>query len=116
MVECLVVQQNKVQTTKTSCLLQPLDILGPCKEEVSMDFVTSIPKSKGNNDIMVVVDRLTKYEHFYALSHPFSASIVVSTFMDAIQNLHGDLKIIVSDRDLIFTGKFCTKLFLCLST
>jgi hypothetical protein len=36
--------------------------------------------------------------------------------MEIIQNIHGVPKIIVSDRDPIFTGKFWTKLFSCLGT
>ena len=55
---------------------------------------------------MVVVDRLTKYAHFCALSHPFKESIVATTFMDTIQKLHGNPRVIVSDRDPIFTGNF----------
>ena len=57
---------------------------------------------------MVVVDRLTKYAHFYDLSHPFSANTVVGEFMDTVQKLHSNPKIIVSDRDPIFTRKFWT--------
>jgi len=81
-----------------------------------MDFITGLPKSKGNIFIMVVVDRLTKYAHFCALSHPFKANIVYSAFIETIQNLHGNPKIIVSDNDLIFTRNFCTKLFSYLGT
>ena len=74
-----------------------------------MDFVIGLHKSKGKNVIMVVVDRFTKYAHFCALSHPFKASTVVATFMETIQKLHRNPKIIVSDRYLIFTGKFWTR-------
>jgi hypothetical protein len=49
-------------------LLQPLAIPSQCWEEVSMDFITGLPKSEGNTVIMVVVDRLTKYAHFFSLS------------------------------------------------
>jgi hypothetical protein len=45
-------------------LLKPLAIPNQCWEEVSMDFITSLPKSEGNTVIMVVVDRLKKYAHF----------------------------------------------------
>ena len=65
---------------------------------------------------MVVVDRLTKYAHFCALSHPFKASIVSNAFMETIQKLHGNPKIIVSDKDPTFTGNFWTELFSCLGT
>jgi len=116
LVECLVCQQNKVETIKTLGLLQPLSIPSQRWEEVSMDFITGLPKSEGKSVIMVVVDRLTKYAHFCALSHPFKASIVSSAFMETIQKLHGNPKIIVSDRDPIFTGNFWTGLFSCLGT
>ena len=74
MAEFLVFQQNKVETIKTPGLLQPLSIPNQCWEEVSMDFMTCLPKWEGNSVIMVVVDRLTKYAHFCALSHPFKAN------------------------------------------
>jgi hypothetical protein len=97
-----------VEKIKTPGLLQPLAIPSQRREEVSMDFITGLPKSKGKSVIMVIVDRLTKYAHFCALSHPFKASTVATTFMETVQKLHGSPKIIVSDRDPIFTGHFWT--------
>jgi hypothetical protein len=41
---------------------------------------------------------------------------VATTFMETIQKLHGSPKIIVSDRDPIFTGHFWIELFSCLGT
>jgi hypothetical protein len=114
--ECVVFQQNKGETIKTPGLLQPLAIPSQCWEEVSMDFITGLPKSEGKTVIMVVVDRLTKYAHFFSLSHPFKASTIATTFMEIVQKLHGVPKIIVSDRDPIFTGNFWTELFSCLGT
>jgi hypothetical protein len=40
--------------------------------------------------------------------HPFKASTFATAFMETIQNLHGSPKIIVSDRDPIFTRHFWT--------
>ena len=107
----MVFEQNKVETIKTLGLLQPLSIPIQHWEDISMDFIIGLPRSKRKSVIMVVVDRLTKYAHFCALSHPFKASTVATTFMDTIQKLHGNSRVIVSDRDTIFTGKFWTKLF-----
>jgi hypothetical protein len=73
-----------------------------------MDFITGLSKSEGKSVIMVIFDRLTKYAHFCALSHPFKASTVATTFMETVQKLHRIPKIIVSDRDPIFTGHFWT--------
>ena len=84
MEECFLCQQNKVETIKTLGLLQPLNIPCRCWEEVSMDFITGLPKLEGKNVIMVVVDRLTKCANFCALSHPFITSIVAATFMNIV--------------------------------
>jgi hypothetical protein len=105
-VECLVCQENKVKTIKTSGLLQPLSIPSQRWEEVSMDFIIGLSKSEGNSVIVVIVDRLTKYAHFCALSHPFKAIIVATAFMETVQKLHESPKIIVSDKYPIFTGHF----------
>ena len=81
-----------------------------------MDFITSLPKSKWKSVIMVVVARITKYAHFCALSHPFKVSIVATAFIEKIKKLHGNPKIIVSDRDPIFIGNFWKILFSWLGT
>ena len=81
-----------------------------------MDFITGLPKFEEKSVIMVVVDRLTNYAQFSALSHPFKAITVATTFMDRIQKLHRIPRVIVSDRDPMFTGNFWTKLFSCLGT
>ena len=109
MVECLVFQQNKVEIVKAPTILHPLAILSQKWEEVSIDYIIGLPKIEWTNIIMVVVDRLTKYAHFCSLSHSFKASVIVVVFMEIFQKLHGNSKIIVSDRDLIFTGNFWTK-------
>ena len=81
-----------------------------------MDFIIGLPKSEGKNAIGVVGDRIIKHAHFCALSHPFSISTIVVTFMDIVHKLHGNSKIIVSDRDPIFMGKIWIELFSCLGT
>ena len=55
---------------------------------------------------MVVVDRITKYAHFCALSNSFKSSTVATAFMETIQKLSVNPKIIVSDKDPIFTRNF----------
>jgi hypothetical protein len=114
--ECLVCQQNKVETIKTPGLLQPLSIPSQHWEEVSMDFITGLLKSEGKSVIMMIVNRLTKYAHFCARSHPFKDSTFATAIMEIVQKLHGSPKIIVSDRDPIFTGHFWKKIISCLGT
>jgi hypothetical protein len=54
-----------------------------------MDFIESLPKSDGQNTILVVVDRFTKYAHFISLKHPFTAPVVAKAMMDSVFKLHG---------------------------
>ena len=58
----------------------------------------------------MVVDRLTKYVHFIALSHPYSASKVTALFVQHVFKLYGMPNSIVSDKDLPFTSLFRSEL------
>lgn len=53
-------------------------------EDVTMDFIEGLPKSRGMDTILGVVDRLSKYAHFVSLKHPFSAKKVVTGFIKKI--------------------------------
>lgn len=67
--------------------------------------------SRGKDVIFVVVDRLTKYAHFLALSHPYVVEQVVEDFLDNIHKLHGMPNAIITDRDRIFTSGLFHKIF-----
>lgn len=67
-------QTCRSDTTTYPGLLQPLSILERAWVEVSMDFVKGLPPSKRKSSILVVVDKLTKYGHFMALAHPYTAA------------------------------------------
>jgi hypothetical protein len=76
-----------------------------------MDFVEGLPKVHGKSVILTVVDRFSKYAHFIALGHPYTAASVARAFFDNIVRLHGFPLSIVSDRDPVFTGSFWRDLF-----
>eukprot|EP00253_Pinus_taeda_P007755 PITA_07755 len=60
--ECDVCQRHKGKTVKSPGTLQPLPILASIWIEVSMDFITGLPKSGDKSVIMVVVDRISKLQ------------------------------------------------------
>lgn len=70
---CPVCQKNKSENVPYPGLLAPLPVPERAWTHISMDFVEGLPKSQGKNVILVVVDRFTKYSHFLALSHPYTA-------------------------------------------
>ncbi|KAL2237867.1 UNVERIFIED_CONTAM: Retrovirus-related Pol polyprotein from transposon 17.6 [Sesamum indicum] len=113
---CDVCQRSMAEHVPYPGLLQPLTIPSQAWASISMDFIEGLPKSEGKDCTFVVVDRLTKYAHFLALTHPFSAETVARIFMDHIYKLHGLPANIVSNRDKIFTGSFWKELFRLLGT
>lgn len=61
---CLECQQIKAEHQHLAGLLQPIAIPEWKWETITMDFITGLPKTKKNNDsIMVVVDKLSKATH-----------------------------------------------------
>nr|GFD01919.1 retrotransposable element Tf2 [Tanacetum cinerariifolium] len=88
-------------------LLQPLDIPVWKWDEISMDFVTGLPRTQRRHDaIWVVVDRLTKSAHFLPIRKDYSVSKLAETFQQEIIRLHGTPSAIVSDRDPRFASRF----------
>jgi len=99
---CAVCQRNKFDLAAPAGLLQPLPIPTAIWNDISMDFIEGLPKSRGKDTILVVVDKLSKYAHFLALLHPFPAAMVAQLYFEHIFKLHGLPNTIVSDRDKIF--------------
>jgi hypothetical protein len=87
--ECPICQRSKGEHFHYIGLLSPLPIPNLAWSFISMDFVEGLSKSGIKNVILVVVDILTKYAHFLALSHPFTAQTVARLFIDDIFKLHG---------------------------
>jgi len=80
-------------------------------EDISMDFIVSLPLARAYYVIMVVVDRLTKYSHFVCLKLDFDSRYVANNFVQNIMKLHGFPKSIVFERDKISISRFRQQLF-----
>ena len=66
--ECDTCERQKFETMDPLGIQQPLHIPTQKWYEASLDFITILPTSEGNDIIFVVVDRLTKYAHFISIS------------------------------------------------
>jgi hypothetical protein len=72
--QCAICQQVKHMNSHPAGPLKPLPIHEGIWMDLSMDFIEGLPESQGFSVILVVVDRLTKYAHFIAVKHPYTAS------------------------------------------
>lgn len=104
-------QRQKYAATSPGGLLQPLPLPNAIWEDISMDFITGLPKSKGFEAVLVVVDRLSKYSHLILMKHPYNAKTVAELFVKEVVRLHGVPNSIVSDRDPLFVSHFWRELF-----
>ncbi|KAL0551422.1 hypothetical protein IC582_010508 [Cucumis melo] len=115
--KCLVCQQVEAPRQKPTGLLQPLSVPEWKWENVSMDFITRLPRTlRGFTVIWVVVDRLTKSAHFIPGKSTYTASKWAQFYMSEIVRLHGVPVSIVSDRDGRFTSKFWKGLHAAMDT
>jgi hypothetical protein len=88
--------------------LQPLGISEYPWENVGIDYVTDLPKSGlyGHTTVFIMVCHLTKMAHFGLCHKEIIAEESADLFISNCYRLHGVPKVIVSDRDSKFVGKF----------
>jgi hypothetical protein len=69
-----------------------------------MDFITKLLVSEGNDMIMVVVDRLTKYAYIIPTTERIDARTIATLLLRYIFANHRTPSKITSDRDKLFTS------------
>jgi hypothetical protein len=107
----------KAEHERPARLLQPLQIPQWKWEEIGMDFIVGLPRTRaGYDSVWVVVDRLTKSDHFVPVKTNYNSAVLVELYMSRIVCLHGVPKNIVSDRGTQFTSHFWQQLHEALGT
>ena len=108
---CDVCQRVKAEHQRPAGLLQPLKIPEWKWEEIGMDFIVGLPRTRDCYDsIWVIVDRLTKSAHFIPVNTTYTGAKLGELYTSRIVCLHGVPKKIVSDRGTQFTSRFWQKL------
>ncbi|GKC66700.1 putative reverse transcriptase domain-containing protein [Tanacetum coccineum] len=104
--ECLTCAKVKAEHQRPSGLLQQPEIPEWKWENITMDFITKLPRTRSGHDaIWVVVDRLTKSAHFLAIREDYSTEKLARLYTDEIVARHGVPVSIISDRDAWFTSR-----------
>src|ERR1700722_19728379 len=106
---CLECQQVKDEHRHPTGLLQPHAIPKSKWEVILMDFIVGLPLTARRHDlIFVVVDTLTKSDHFILVHTTYQAPDIERVFISEIVRFHGVPKKIISDQGSVFTGRFWT--------
>jgi hypothetical protein len=70
-----------------------------------MDFIIGLPRTlRGYNSIWIIVDRLTKSDHFIPVSTTYRVRQYADLYLSHIVRYHGIPKTIISDRGSIFVA------------
>jgi IS30 family transposase len=110
-------QRIKAEHQRPAGLLQPLQIPQWKWDEIGMDFIVGLPRTRASYDsIWVVVDRLTKATHFIPVKTTWNSAVLAELYMSRIVCLHGIPKKIISDRGTQFTSHFSQQLHEALGT
>ncbi|GJX13362.1 putative reverse transcriptase domain-containing protein [Tanacetum coccineum] len=88
--KCLTCLKVKAEHQRPSGLLQQTEISKWKWDNITMDFITKLPRSKSRHDIIwVVVDRLTKSAHFLVTREDYSIEKLARLYIDEIVPRHG---------------------------
>ncbi|GJR63065.1 putative reverse transcriptase domain-containing protein [Tanacetum coccineum] len=115
--KCLTCAKVKAEYQKPSDLLVQPVILVWKWENITMDFVTKLPKTSSGQDIIcVIVDRLTKSAHFLPMKETDLMEKLTRQYLKEVVSRHGVPVSIISDRDSKFTSYFWKSLNEALGT
>ncbi|GJW47225.1 putative reverse transcriptase domain-containing protein [Tanacetum coccineum] len=105
--KCLTCLRVKAEHQKPSGLLVQPEIPKWKWDNITMDFVTKLPRTANGYDaIWVIVDRLTKSAHFLAMRETDPIDKLARLYIKEVVTRHGVPVLIICDRDPRFSSHF----------
>ncbi|GJY43452.1 putative reverse transcriptase domain-containing protein [Tanacetum coccineum] len=105
--KCLTCARVKAEHQRPSGLLVQPEIPEWKWDNITMDFITKLPRSsQGFDTIWVIVDRLTKSAHFLPIRENDPLDKLARLYLNRIVARHGIPASIICDRDGRFTSNF----------
>jgi hypothetical protein len=117
---CHTCKTSKPSNQKPYGLLNPLSIPAYPWESIGMDFVGPLPESSNRDgqfdSITVIICLLTAMVHLVPSRTNYNASQLAELMFENIYKIHGLPKNIISDRDVLFTSTFWSRLHRLIGT
>ncbi|KAD2805401.1 hypothetical protein E3N88_38778 [Mikania micrantha] len=115
--KCLTCSKVKAEHQKPSGLLQQPEIPQWKWEQISMNFITKLPRTpRGFDSIWVIVDRITKSAHFLPIREDYKMEKLATLYINEVIARHGTPTSIIFDHDSRFTSRFWQTLQKALGT
>nr|GAT59874.1 TY3B-TY3B protein [Mycena chlorophos] len=103
---CDICQKAKPRRHAPVGLLQPIPIPSQPFEVVSMDFIPELPVSNGFDNVLVIVDKLTKYAIFVPCSTSITELEAAQLFFKHVISRFGISRQVITDRDTRWRNSF----------
>ena len=104
---CPVFQLEKTDHTLAKGQLQSSKVLEAKWQEVSLDFITVLPRTQsGDTCILIVIDKGTRMVHLISCRETVDAAKTAELFWTHVGKLHGIPRCIYSDRGPQFCNRF----------
>ena len=117
---CNTCKMSKPSNQKPYGLLNPLAVPSYPWESIGMDFVGPLPESRNRDgqfdSITVVICLLTAMVHLIPSRINYNATQLAELVFENVYKLHGLPQRIISDRDVLFTSTFWSRLHRLIGT
>ena len=96
---CDICQKAKPRRHTPVGMLQPIPIPSQPFEVVTMDFIPELPECEGYDNVLVMVDKLTKYTIFIPTTTAITEKETAEYFFQHVISQYGIPKQVISDKD-----------------